>query len=138
MGAHPIPADDGDGTLRLSRVSRTQEEAILAALGDAQARAILLQLNNAPRSAQDLTQVCGLPQASVYRKLRELQDAGLVGIQRSVLTPDGHRTDLFRSLLVSARVLYRGDRAEVLAAFRTMSAERLGDMWDAVRSARDR
>jgi len=134
MGGTPSATDDRAAVPSPARVSRSQEEAILSALGDPQSRGILLNLNEGPRSALELTKTCDLPQASVYRKLRELQEAGLVGIQRTVLTDDGHRTDLYRSLLVAATLSYRGASLEVRASYRELAAERLGDLWDAVRS----
>lgn len=128
-------SDDGTGPIRrLARVPRPKEDAILLALGDPQSRVLLRFLNDAPRSVQDLLQVSELPQASIYRKLRELQESGLVGVQRSILATDGHRTDLFRSLLVEAQVRFRGPDVEVLASFRDLAAERLGDLWVRVRS----
>lgn len=138
MGEEPVPPNGSDRGARLAPVPRLQEETILAALGDPQSRALLLGLHREPRSAQELAVGCSLPPASVYRKLKELQDAGLVGVQRSALTADGHRTELYRSLLVEARLNYLGDRLEVLAAFRGLAAERLGEMWDAVRGSKKR
>lgn len=130
-----MESTDGRGSSpRLARVSRAQEGAILAALGDPQSRALLQLLNDAPRPVQELLNASGLPQASIYRKLRELQDAGLVGIQRSVLAADGHRTDLFRALLVRAEIRFQGSSVEVFASFRDLAAERLSDMWGQVRS----
>lgn len=129
---------DDASAVRLGRVSRSQELAILAALGDDQARSILLFLNDAPHSVQDVVDRCGLPQASAYRKLRELQEGGLVGIQRSALSSDGHRTDLFRSLLPAARIRLERDRLEVTAEFRDLAAERLGEMWEQIRGGRKR
>ena len=136
MAGSRVPESDGSQGPRLSAVPRAVEEAILAALGDAQARAIMLYLNREARSVQDTMQACALPQASVYRKLRDLQEAGLVGIQRSALSPEGHRTDLFRSLLVGVHVRYGADRLEVTAAFRDLAAERFGDLWEQVRGGR--
>lgn len=133
MDGAPVSSDGGANGGRLRGVSRRQEDAILAALGDPPSRALLLELNVSPRSAQELIQRCALPQATVYRKLRELQDAELVGVQRSVITADGHRTDLFRSRLIEARLRYEGSRLEVRAAFRDLSSERMADLWDAVR-----
>jgi DNA-binding transcriptional ArsR family regulator len=138
MAAEPIPGDESIGSARLSKVPRLQEEAILAALGDPQSRALLLQLNETTRSAQELVERSGMPQASVYRKLRELQESGLVGIQRSALSTDGHRTDLFRSRLAEARLAFRADRLEVWASFRELAAERLVELWEEVRSAKKR
>jgi DNA-binding transcriptional ArsR family regulator len=136
MAENPSEADGVPHVARLSRVSRRQEEAILAALGDAQSRVLLLNLNEAPRTAQELMQICALPQASLYRKLRELQDSGLVGVQRSALTPDGRRTDLFRSTLVEATLRLSGNQLNVLAAFRGLASDRLADLWEQVRAAR--
>jgi hypothetical protein len=83
---------------------------------------------------QELVDASHLPQASVYRKLKDLQEHGLVGIQRSGLAPDGHRADLYRSLLAETLVRLRGSRLDVFAAFRDLASERLSEMWDAVRA----
>ncbi len=138
MAAPGSPNNGSERRPTMGRVPRPMEEAILGALGDAQSRAILLCLNDAPRTVQELVQKCELPQASAYRKLRELQDAGLVGVQRSALSPDGHRTDLYRSLVILAKVELSRDRLEVTAAFRDLAAERLGDLWEQVRGGKDR
>lgn len=133
-----VPSNGDNGTRRLGPVPRVQESALLAALGDEQTRAILLFLHEAPRSVQEIVERCAVPQASVYRKLRELQEGGLVGIQRSALSADGHRTDLFRSRLGGLSVRLAAGRLDVAAEFRDLAAERLTDMWDQVRGARKR
>lgn len=138
MEGASIPSDDGSGGGRMVALPRSKEEAILAAFGDSQSRAILLTLGPEARSAQDLVELCALPQASVYRKLRELQEGGLVGIQRSVMTSDGHRTDLFRSLVSRVNLTFDGGRLQVRASFRELAAERMGDLWDAVRQGNQR
>jgi DNA-binding HxlR family transcriptional regulator len=112
---------------------RDRKERILDALGDAASRGILLMISDAPRSAQDLLTANRIPQSTLYRKLHELQDLGLIGIQRTAITPEGKRVDLYRSLLEELRVEMLGRELRIQARFRDLSAERLKEMWRDVR-----
>ena len=112
---------------------RDRKERILDALGDSASRGILLMISDAPRSAQDLLNSNHIPQSTLYRKLHELQDLGLIGIQRTAITPEGKRVDLYRSLLEELRVEMFGRELRINARFRDLSAERLKEMWRDVR-----
>ena len=90
-------------------------------------------ISDAPHSAQDLLTANRIPQSTLYRKLHELQDLGLIGIQRTAITPDGKRVDLYRSLLEELRVDMLGRELRIQARFRDLSAERLKEMWREVR-----
>lgn len=90
-------------------------------------------ISQSPRSAQDLLAAERIPQSTLYRKLHDLQDLGLVGIQRTAITPEGKRVDLYRSLLEELRVEMLGAELRIQARFRDLSAERLKDMWRDVR-----
>ncbi len=109
-----------------------RRERILDALGDPASRGILLQLDEAPRSAQEMLQGNFIPQSTLYRKLHDLQELGLVGVQRTAITPDGKRVDLYRSLLEELRVDLGGGTLRIQARFRDLSAERLKEMWHRV------
>jgi DNA-binding transcriptional ArsR family regulator len=112
---------------------RDRKERILDALGDPASRGILLMISDAPRSAQDLLTANRIPQSTLYRKLHELQDLGLIGVQRTAITPEGKRVDLYRSLLEELRVEMLGRELRIQARFRDLSAERLKEMWRDVR-----
>jgi len=112
---------------------RDRKERILDALGDSASRGILLMISDAPRSAQDLLSANRIPQSTLYRKLHELQDLGLIGVQRTAITPEGKRVDLYRSLLEELRVEMLGRELRIQARFRDLSAERLKEMWRDVR-----
>ena len=90
-------------------------------------------IGDVPRSAQDLLTTNHIPQSTLYRKLHELQDLGLIGIQRTAITPEGKRVDLYRSLLEELRVEMLGQQLRIQARFRDLSAERLKEMWRDVR-----
>ena len=110
-----------------------RKERILEALGDRWSREILLMLNESPRSAQEIQTVNRIPQSTLYRKLHELGEIGLVGVQRSVISPDGKRVELYRSLLDELKVELRGARIRIDVRFRDLAAERLKEMWRDVR-----
>jgi DNA-binding HxlR family transcriptional regulator len=110
-----------------------RKERILEALGDRWSREILLILNESPRSAPEIQATNRIPQSTLYRKLHELTEIGLVGIQRSVISSDGKRVELYRSLLDELRVEMRGARLRIDVRFRDLSSERLKEMWRDVR-----
>lgn len=53
-------------------------KTILACLEDDACRAILTEAGGAARTAKELSERCSLPTSTVYRKLEELTDAGLL------------------------------------------------------------
>ena len=135
-GAAPGPGSDAAGVASVPTPpsALNRKERILEALGDPAARGILMRLSNAPHSAQEMLQHNRIPQSTVYRKLHDLQELGLVGVQRSAITPDGKRVDLYRSLLEEIRVEMRGPELRIDVRFRDLASERLGDLWKSVRS----
>ncbi len=112
---------------------RSREERILLALGDPIDRALLLALNERARTAPDLMAELRLPHSSVYRKLHELQELGLVGIQRLAITPQGKRVEYYRSLVSGFRVELEGGRLKVNVSLRDLTAERAKTLWDSMR-----
>ena len=56
------------------------------------------------RAVRDIEQETELPQATVYRNVRHLVDNNILIVERSAITPEGKRYDLFRSRLRSARM----------------------------------
>ncbi|MGA8542590.1 MAG: winged helix-turn-helix domain-containing protein [Thermoplasmata archaeon] len=127
--AGPAEPANGDATAR----PPDRKERILEALGDRWSREILLMLNESPRSAQEIQALNRIPQSTLYRKLHELGEIGLVGVQRSVISSDGKRVELYRSLLDELKVEMRGARLRIDVRFRDLAAERLKEMWRDVR-----
>ena len=117
---------------------RDRKERILDALGDPASRGILLMLNGAPHSAQEILAANPIPQSTLYRKLHDLQQLGLVGVQRTAITPEGKRVDLYRSLLEELSVDLKGTDLRIQVRIRDLAAERLRDMWHTMRSETQR
>lgn len=90
-------------------------------------------LSDGPHSAQDLLAANHIPQSTLYRKIHELQQLGLIGIQRTAITSEGKRVDLYRSLLEELRVDLQGTELRIQVRFRDLASERLKDLWHGVR-----
>jgi len=112
---------------------KDRKERILDALGDDAARGILLMISDTAHSAQELLAANRIPQSTLYRKLHDLQQLGLVGIQRTAITAEGKRVDLYRSLLEELRVELQGAQLRIQVRFRDLAAERLKTLWHDVR-----
>lgn len=87
---------------------------------DAYAARILLGTSERAASALDLSREFGIPIAACYRRIRQLQDLGLVYCERALPSRNGKGLQLFRSRVRSIRIaLEEGKlkaRVEVLAA----------------------
>jgi DNA-binding HxlR family transcriptional regulator len=133
-GTSPPGGDSGASSAAAApRPPTDRKERILEALGDRWSREILLMLNDTPRSAQEIQTTNRIPQSTLYRKLHELTEIGLVGVQRSVISSDGKRVELYRSLLDELKVEMRGARLRIDVRFRDLAAERMKEMWRDVR-----
>jgi DNA-binding transcriptional ArsR family regulator len=109
---------------------------VLAAFGDPQTRRILLELDAEELDAHSLVLRTGLPQSSVYHKVRELQAAGLVAVARLAFTSEGRKVEVYRSRLREVRVELRRGRLRVELIPREDTADRLGRIWEQVRGSR--
>lgn len=83
--------------------------AVRAAL-DFHALRILAATDERECSAFDLSRRFGIPIVACYRRLRELEDLGLVTCLRTITSAPGHRVRLFRSRLRSARITFEDGR----------------------------
>jgi DNA-binding IclR family transcriptional regulator len=90
-------------------------------------------INDAPHSAQELLAANHIPQSTLYRKLHELQELGLVAVQRTAITSEGKRVDLYRSLLEELRVDLAGTSLRIQVRYRDLQAERLKELWHDMR-----
>jgi DNA-binding transcriptional ArsR family regulator len=130
--------EPGNGGRTDLRGSRPREERLMDALGDPVVRQILSGTHASPRTAQELYQITGVPLTTLYRKLHELQEIDLVGIERAAITPDGKRVDFYRSRIEEVHVELREGRFGLRARYRNLSATRMEGLWGAVRKEAER
>lgn len=108
---------------------------VAAALSNEYARRLLAVCVKKPRSVKEMEQDTQLPQATVYRHVTGLVDDGLLFIERSAITPDGKRYDLYRSRIQKARI--EMDASGVRVAWEPVEGveERLARVWNSLRGA---
>jgi DNA-binding transcriptional ArsR family regulator len=109
------------------------EQRVLAAVGDPVAAGILGALSRGERDVHSLVVETGLPQSSIYRKLRELLASQLVYIARLGFTKDGRKVEMFRSRVREIRVVFEAGRVWVEVIPSEDSSDRIDRMWETVR-----
>jgi len=84
---------------------------LLEVLGDEYARRLLQALADRPRGGRELARDTDMSRATVYRRLEEIEEAGLVRSEM-VADPDGHHHQRFEPTLHAATVELRPDGLE--------------------------
>lgn len=74
------------------------EQDLLEALGNKYSAEILCAAQS-PASAQELSDEMGIPIATCYRRIEELEDAGLLECEGRQLSDEGRRTNVYRRTL---------------------------------------
>jgi DNA-binding transcriptional ArsR family regulator len=88
--------------MRPAKKGRVSEDsdptAVLSVLDDEHARAILAAASTEPMSASELSEVCDASTATVYRRIDDLTELGLLEESISV-RPDGNHHSVYRATL---------------------------------------
>lgn len=82
---------------------------ILAAIADEYSRRILRATMEAPVSASEITRRYEIPVTTVYRRIEELIEAGLIASVKSGRTKEGKWFDVYRSLVRRIDMHFEGD-----------------------------
>ncbi|WP_410765236.1 helix-turn-helix domain-containing protein [Haloferax sp. DFSO60] len=116
-----------------SAMESAQLAAVLDALDDTDARAIITGLEE-PMTASEISDVCGIPLSTTYRKLDLLTDAALLR-EGTQIRADGHHATTYEIAFDQVRIALTEDRSFVVDIERPERApeERLADIWSAVR-----
>jgi len=71
---------------------------------------ILLATMGKPKSAFDLSEKLNIPIAACYRKIRILEDAGLLICDERKLTQAGKRMSVYRSRVLNAQIIFEKNK----------------------------
>jgi hypothetical protein len=104
------------------------------AIADAYARRVLAVCVKKAKAVKDISHETGLPLPTAYRQVNHLAEVGLLVVERSAMTPDGKKYDLYRSRVKSARIEVDGSGERVTWEPNEATEERLSSMWDSLRS----
>lgn len=82
-------------------------------LADDYSQKILVNTYSSPMSAQRLSKLCQIPIAACYRRIHELEHAGLVVVDREKEVYKGRKVRLYRCKLRSATIKFTNGRFAV-------------------------
>lgn len=104
-------------------------QEVLAALDDPECRAILSETTE-PMTANELTDACGIPKSTLYRKLELLSNASLVR-ELIEVGPEGGRITRYERDMTDVTVSIADDDEFSVAIDRPSrkADERLAEMW---------
>lgn len=99
-------------------------ERLAAVLADPTARTILTETSEQPMSATTLSDRCGVSEPTIYRRLADLRECGLL-VERTKLDPDaGHHRTMYATDLDRITVELHEGRLDLRIARREDPADR--------------
>lgn len=108
------------------------KQKILSAMADQYSRRILTATVNDPVSALDLSKAYQIPITTVYRRIEELVEAGLIAAVRSGRTADGKWYDLYRSLLRRIDIGFENGEVRIEVMVNEHVADKFTRMWASI------
>ncbi len=109
-----------------------QEEtrkAVLKTLADDYARSILGSTVLKAKSVPEIMRECNVPMTSAYRRVKMLIDAGLLRIERSIITNEGVKYELYRSNVREINVRFALGEVEINVTPNADAAERMANFF---------
>jgi DNA-binding transcriptional ArsR family regulator len=110
------------------------KQRILSALSDEYSRKILTATIEMALSALELSKKYEIPITTVYRRIEELVEAGLIAAVKSGRTTDGKWYDLYRSLLRRIDVSFENGDVRIDVTVNEHVADKFTRMWTSIPS----
>jgi DNA-binding Lrp family transcriptional regulator len=110
-------------TLRL--VNQKTIEDLVRMLSDEYSRKIVQSAMAQARSVEDFSRESRIPLSTCYRRVRDLVNDGILIVEKIVITPDGKKYELFRSVYQAIRVDFADGNLTVDVIVNKVITERL-------------
>ena len=114
-------------------VDAALKKIIMQAMADDCSLAILRGTTERACSAMEIIHQCALPPSSVYRRISEFVDAGLLAVERMVITKDGKKFSLYRSTVRDIRAEYKSGEFELNISLNENVVSKLTRLWSSMR-----
>lgn len=109
------------------------DDVVVAALSDDYSRRVLAACVRLSKPVKDISAETRLPLPTAYRHVNDLVEKGLLVVERSAMTEDGKRYELYRSRIRSARLEFDASGSRVVWEPNGPVEERLARMWASLR-----
>jgi predicted transcriptional regulator len=99
------------GAIELVRVAGHLKERMITSLADSESRKIIVAVIAKPKTAVEIEKETDLPQSTLYRKISELKECGLLMVERFTVRLDGRREALY--VCPFAEVRFKATQGEI-------------------------
>ncbi len=114
--------------------NRSVKDALLKALADEYSIKILLKTIDEARSVEELSETEHIPISTAYRRVNEMKDVGLLTIEKAILTGEGKKFELYRSVFKAVHLDLNGGEVIIDADLNEDAAMRLTRLWATIRA----
>ena len=108
-------------------------DAIIRALADDYSRKILLSAVEKARSVEDFSHSLTIPISTAYRRVNEMKEVGLLTVEKTIITDDGKKSELYRSAFRGINLQLEKDEIIVDVELNEDVATRLSRLWESLR-----
>lgn len=131
-----IRAISNEDRWRRMRITSTLlKDALISALADEYSRKIILKTIENAQSVEDLSRSENVPISTAYRRVNELRQVGILTVEKTILTDDGKKFELYRSAFRAVHMDLVQGELEVDVDLNEDVAARLSRLWASMRSA---
>ncbi|WP_254546089.1 winged helix-turn-helix domain-containing protein [Halomarina pelagica] len=109
-------------------------EEVLDTIGDRKARLVLAEISRQPRSAKELSELCGLSQPTIYRRLDMLKEHDLV-VGRTTVVDDGNHYKRYECNFNSTVISLEDSEYDVRIYHEENLPDRFTRLWDDLQRA---
>lgn len=114
--------------------SQKLQDALISALADEYARRIILKTITRAYSVEDLSRDENVPISTAYRRVNELKEVGLLTIEKTILTEEGKKFELYRSAFRTVHIDLNQGEIVIDADLNEDVGTRLSRLWASMRS----
>lgn len=109
-------------------------DAMFALFGDEYVRTIVRAASRRPMSVKELSDECDSALSTVYRRVDDLVDVGIL-VERTKIEPDGSHHAVYETALDEFTVQVSDGEMEVTIAVEHDPAEQFARIWEGIRGA---
>lgn len=114
--------------------SQRVKDELIRALADEYSKKIVLKTIDQARSVEDLSQAENIPISTAYRRVNEMKESGLLIVEKTVITDDGKKYELYRGAFKKVQIGLEEGELNVDIVLNEDVAGRLSRLWSLLRS----
>lgn len=107
--------------------------ALTRIMADEYSRRILLSGAAKAKTVEDFSREDGIPLSTCYRRVNEMHEEGILVVERIVISPEGKKSELYRSGFREVRISMVDGNLQIEATVNEDIADKLYNMWTVMR-----